>query len=480
MQFRRIGWLIVSAMLASGCATVRTTPRASNELASGVTYYLPKREVKVTAERKLLKKDELQKTITTKKAELEPVSALVKTHETAIKTAGERLKVIEVQANADAMATINEELAISTADLSIAKVRKVALENEIKNAEASLRVLEAAPAASCAFSYSAAIELLAPVADNRMRLVADAFHSPLRDDDTKLAVNNSGLLSTANVTAADRTGDILVEIASAFSGLGGGTIDPLASVDDGPKIVDEAECAKLPTKFAYRLDPAWDGEVDALNNELLAAGFPFRLQVPAMAGSTYRFSDGNTQIVDHQRITDKPKSGDEFTYALGDALRHQGTDGALFYRTALPQTIVLRQCNSGAACTRIKDTVPIDATVTMLPQVGPISYIPMRSSAFVKTVDDVVFDNGMLVSWNASRPSEVLEVVRLPVKIMKSIVSVPAELIKLRIDLSDQQKGLAASQQAQITAQATLAKIQACVQAAGVDKDEAMACFKQE
>lgn len=474
MHMKHWGILATGAVLLSSCATIRSTPRSANELASGVTYYLPKRDIKITAERKLLKKDDLQKVIATKKTELETVSASIKTLEASIKTANDRLKIASVQASADAVATLKEELAIATADLELAKGRKTSVDTEIKTAEASLRILEAAPANSCAFSYSAAIELLAPVADTRFRLVADAFHSPLRDDDTKLAVNAAGLFSTANVVAADRTGDILVEIASAFSGLGGGVGDPLAAFDGGSQLADPGECAKLPTKFAYRLDPSSRAERDNANGELKDAGFPFRVQVPAMVGG-YDFAD---TIADRQRIGG---SAQDKTYPINDALRHQGMNGALFYRTALPQTIILRQCTTGTLCApEGTDSVPIDATVTMLPQIGPVSYIPMRSSAFVKTVDDVVFDNGMLVSWNASRPSEVLEVVRLPVKVLKSIVSVPAEIFKLRIDLSDQQKGLAASQQAQMAAQAKLAKIQTCVDAAGANKDAAMTCFAIE
>jgi hypothetical protein len=477
MRKHYLGALVVSALVTSGCATVQSTPRGQNELAPGVTYFLPKREIKVTAERKLLKKDELQKTIATKKTELETVKASVKTAEATIKIANERLKSPSVQASAAAMAKINEELAIATADLELSKAKQASVENEIKLAEASLRILEATPGKNCAFSYSAAVELLAPVADTKLRLVANTYHSPLRDDDIKLAVNSAGLFSSANVIAADRTGDILVEIASALSGLGSGSGQTLA-FDGEPELSDTTTCEQLPTKFAYRLDPSRDVEVAALNTELQEAAFPFRLEVPHLI-QYYRFADESARIIDRQRVMGRPAEGNKDEYPLGDALRHQGKNGALFYRTALPQTIILRQCKAGTACS-VSDqsqSVPIDAAVTMLPQIGPISYIPMRSSAFVKTVDDVVFDNGMLVSWDASRPSEVLEIVRLPVKILKSIVSVPAEIVKLRIDLSDQQKGLAASQQAQIEAQAKLSKIQACVNAAADDNDRAMACF---
>jgi hypothetical protein len=460
--------------LVSGCATVRSAPRLSNELASGVTYYLPKRDMKITAERKLLKKEEVEKALAAKKGELETANTALKASKASVETLTRRLASPAVVASVDATASVTEELAIATADVEVGTAKTTAIGAEIKVLEAALLVVNASATGSCAFQYSAKLEVLAPTADTRLRLTADPFHSPLRDDDTKLAVTQDGLLTSANVVAADRTGDIIVEIASAFAGIGvDAPMDPLAAVGAPPA----ARCDQIPVKFVFRFNPVDEIERKAANDALAAAEFPFRVDAPAMVAA-YTFTDpAKDQIIDRQRVVEKQPRD---SYRLDQALYHHGKQGALFYRTALPQTVELRQCQATPTCANTEESVPIEAALVLLPQAGPISYIPMRSSAFVKTVDDVTFYNGMLASWTASRPSEVLEVVRLPVKILKAVVSVPAEIIKLRIDLSDQQKGLAASQQTQIQAQSRLTVIQACVRAAGADQGKQMACFKTE
>ena len=461
-------------LLVSGCATVRSAPRLKNELASGVTYYLPKRDMKITAERKLLKKEEVEKALAAKKGEQETANAALKTSKALVETLTKRLTSPAVVASSGATATVTEELAIATADVQVGTSKTAAIGAEIKVLEAALLAVNASTTGSCAFQYSAKLEVLAPTADTRLRLTANPFHSPLRDDDTKLAVTQDGLITSANVVAADRTGDIIVEIASAFAGISvDAPVDPLASV--GPPPV--ARCDQIPVKFVFRFNPVDQTERKAANDALAAAEFPFRVDAPTMVAA-YNFTDpAKDEIIDRQRVVGKRLND---SYRLDQALYHHGKQGALFYRTALPQTIELRQCQATLTCADAEASVPIEAALVLLPQAGPISYIPMRSSAFVKTVDDVTFDNGMLVSWTASRPSEVLEVVRLPVKILKAVVSVPAEIIKLRIDLSDQQNGLAASQQAQIQAQSRLMVIQGCVRAAGTDQEKQMACFKTE
>lgn len=460
--------------LVAGCATVRSSPRSADEIASGVTYYLPKRDMKVTAERKLLRKDEVEKALGAKKTELEAATATLKAATGTVASLTARAASPAVVANAAAAATVAEDLAVATADVEVATAKKTAIEGEIKILEASLLTIRAAASGACTFQYSAKVEALPPTADTRLRLVADPFHSPLRDDDTKLAVTAEGLLTSANVVAADRTGDIIVEIASAIAGIGvDAPTDPLEMLSPPPA----PRCDQIPVKFVHRFDPIERTQVDGANAALAKAEFPFRVDAPQMTGA-FPYADAATAtVVDRQRIVERTA---DRRYKLQDALRHQGLGGALFYRTALPQTVELRQCQATATCAGDEPSVPIDAAVVLLPQAGPISYIPMRSSAFVKTVDDVAFDNGMLASWTSSRPSEVLEVVRLPVRILKAVVSVPAEIIKLRIDLSDQQKGLAASQQAQIAANARLALIQRCVKAADGDRDRALACFDKE
>ena len=99
---------------------------------------------------------------------------------------------------------------------------------------------------------------------------------------------------------------------------------------------------------------------------------------------------------------------------------------------------------------------------------------------FVKTVNDVKFEDGVIKSWTTERPSEALEIVRLPVKILKAFISVPTEIVKLHIDLSSEDASLAQKQIAQIEAQKQLAALEKCLEIAEKEDTDALLCFPDE
>src|SRR3546814_3040445 len=68
-------------------------------------------------------------------------------------------------------------------------------------------------------------------------------------------------------------------------------------------------------------------------------------------------------------------------------------------------------------------------------------------SSDLTTID---FEEGTLKQVDISKPSEVLEIVSLPVEILKAIVAIPAELIQLKIDTTNQEKNLIDAQKAHI------------------------------
>lgn len=162
-------------------------------------------------------------------------------------------------------------------------------------------------------------------------------------------------------------------------------------------------------------------------------------------------------------VTNSPGSPARSAYALR-------ADG-LFYRTNAPVVLKLLQTDGGS-------NVPIAGALMSLPQAGPVSYIPMHSSAFVKTVDTVQFTDGSLTSWSAERPSEVLEIVRLPVKVLSSVVSVAAQIVSVKVDYSTKTKALLDAQKAQMQADADRAKLLGCLAAAQKTNSDGTECFK--
>jgi hypothetical protein len=462
--WKKIIALAALAGLTSACATVTSTPSRPNELRSGLTYYLPRREVKVTAERKLLKKADLDKLIAAAKAKLTAAEETAATADTGVK-AEEKL-LLQLARDTKAWNDSEARRATFFGQKTIADAAVLAAQGELAKAEAQLALLNAGNGGDCIFSYSGKLELLAPVADLRHRFVADLDHSPFRDDELKLAVNGAGLLTSANVIAADRTGDILVEIAGAISSFGSAGGFQMTNFQ-----TEASRCGELPGKFVYQFDPV--NGVDAANRELTTAGYPFRVQIVFQGGC-----EGSCLSDAGRRVTDPVRTGRQRNrqFDLAEASRHRGRYGAIFYPSPIPATVILRQCASGTEC-GVAEAQPVDAALAMVPQAGPVSFIPMQSSAFVRTVDDVTFDNGVIASWNATRPSEVLEIVRLPVRILKAVLEAPAQIISLRVNLSDKDKALAASQQAQIEAQTKLAELRSCIEVAEREKRSAASCF---
>ena len=112
----------------------------------------------------------------------------------------------------------------------------------------------------------------------------------------------------------------------------------------------------------------------------------------------------------------------------------------------------------------------------MLPQAGPTGFIPLEARAFVTTIDDVEFSNGSVKSWNIERPSELLEVVRLPVRIAKLLVSVPAELVKLRVDYSSDELKYVQQMSSIQAAQTRNQLLSLCLKAAAEDETLALEC----
>lgn len=452
---RPVGAIIaLAALLVSGCATVRSHPRSDYQLgrsSAGLTYFLPMRMIKATASRVPVKLEELNK----KLAQAETQLGAAKTAFEAAKQKREQAALVlaALEAGAPNRPALEGALAAAKAEEKVA-------EKAFNDLTLSVRDLREAVALAgitgTVCSYSAKLELMPPQADPDRRFVANLAHSPLRDDTMTLKVTTAGLLSSANVVAADRTGDIIVELAGAFAGMG---------VPRGRTLVQapQDDCVSRPKQFVHIFDPlaGWNASapanlpaINGLNALLLQSGFPLRIQMDTAA------------LV--------ARSGENSAARLGGKPEYRRYEGALYYRTPVPLTASIEQV---ATVNGQSVWQPIDAAIVMLPQAGPVSYIPMNSSAFVKTVDDVQFADGSISSWSAERPSEVLEVVRLPVRILTAIVSVPAQLLSLRVDYSSKAKSLAENQRLEMQMAEKLAQTKLCVELAEAAGESTAHCF---
>lgn len=86
-----------------------------------------------------------------------------------------------------------------------------------------------------------------------------------------------------------------------------------------------------------------------------------------------------------------------------------------------------------------------EVATVLLPNEAEILYMPVNRSAFVKKVQKLDFNEGMLVEAVLKKPSEALGAVEIPLEITRALLALPGEIVadnvaalKSNQDLSNQ------------------------------------------
>jgi len=463
---------VACALLAAGCATVTSsgvpvnagpTPRAA-----GLTYFLPMRLMKFTATRMTplkLKKAAEEAAAKAAEADAEKTKA-------ADLVAKAKAKLDKASgADVDKLNTQIAELEGKATEAAAAAEGATATANDLKAA------LEEAQASGSPCIYTAGLELMPARADPRFRYVARMNHSGLRDDHMELKLNEDGLLSSSNVAATDHTGDILVEAIAAATVFGRGGLGPVGvveEVDAAPAEEGETppHCATLPPQFQQVFDPTRSGEMRRLNMALADAEFPFSVQMTDFSTATATAEAWaaypNSRVT--RQATADPAAGIYYRtatpvmFAVNRALTIDATKNP--NPCADARAAVRSPAEDSTSGTAFDQCVaagrawqPVDTVLAALPQAGPVSFIPMTATAFVKSTDDVVFVNGSVTSWTRDRPSEVLAFVKLPAALVSRI----SELLTIRVTYTTNRMGLAQKQREEILADLRWRLLEDCV-----------------
>jgi hypothetical protein len=87
----------------------------------------------------------------------------------------------------------------------------------------------------------------------------------------------------------------------------------------------------------------------------------------------------------------------------------------------------------------------------------------IRRAACVKKINTLAFTNGVLTSATSNKPSEALACLQIPIDVANAIVSIPGELIKVRVNNYTENKSISEAEVAAIKAQIELLKAQAAL-----------------
>ncbi len=110
--------------------------------------------------------------------------------------------------------------------------------------------------------------------------------------------------------------------------------------------------------------------------------------------------------------------------------KNSGYNG-IFYRPLLPYTFAIE----------INNTL-YHPTVVYLPNKAPILSIDISRKAFIPYKLTIDFENGILKQVTWVKSSEVVGFLKIPIDVAKAIVSIPAELLTVKVNNITQEKNL--------------------------------------
>jgi hypothetical protein len=224
--------------------------------------------------------------------------------------------------------------------------------------------------------------------------------SVFASDDVQIEVDKFGYLAKVSVTTDVVADDIIINVAKAVAAF------PAATLPPGNAIA------------TVSFDPTNTLDLDAANRHL-------------------------SSIKKNLKIRLHPAASKAGPNAVAAITRRSYT--GIAYRPLTPLVLEL-----------LRDEVVEDQITVLVPNASRIMTIPISRSGFVERVSAVEFESGVIAKIALKKPSEALAFVSIPIEVAKAIISVPAELIQLRVGATNAEKELYEAEKARMEAKKLL------------------------
>lgn len=437
-NFRRIaGHASVSALLLSlgGCAVIESNGHTSTSTVAGkeqtrttagLVYSLPKGSLQLAAERKQVAAEDIKKA----KGAADEAKAKAEVSAKAWEAAKSELDKLKGQlkvAPETAKKPLEEAVALAQAVASYAGIVK---DSEAGIAKAAKQKYDAIAGNLNQWIETASITVLPSGPDPSARYVADLAHNYTRDDNIKLSVTN-GLLTSSTATATDQLPNILLSIAQII-GITSATVPPrmLPRFPAPPVQPDVSECK--PYKVSLVFDPSDPVETAAQLSKLASKTPGFIVHVGSVSSNALPAPPAEPS---------KPT----VPHCPG------GTCSGLYYR--VPTTIDTHLESQQLSNCEINSAPVAYSAPVVVPDSRYTYLMPTRAGAFTTSKLTFAFKDGMPVDYSIEQPSEIASIASIPVQIAKALISVPAEMLQLRVNHDTQANALINARTAELQAQ---------------------------
>jgi len=230
-------------------------------------------------------------------------------------------------------------------------------------------------------------------------------------DDVRFVINSKGLLKTVDVTVEDRIGEIISKLSEAPELIFGNNNEELKkrllSGDVDTVTEYSADFQRKLEDLGKTIDWIVPINDETAQEQIISVDASFLI----------------SQIQEETNETTEPSDADDLSEVNGILTR--------------PVTTVKLKIEPKADGFKTSEYSYLTA-VDMNHLIG----IPVSRSSFVKRKHLINLSDGLLSSHTINKPSSFEGIISIPIHVAKSIVSIPAQILSFKIDLSKKQKEL--------------------------------------
>ena len=374
---------------------------------SGVIYALPTQLLEFTAQRMSINLSKLTEALKRTQTALIQQENLVNEKDAAVKSLEEQLK----EAKSDA-AKAKLGLQLEIARIELLTLKRTQNTRSIAVATAQQELDDFDPDDNSQ-QYDDRFELkpLAAIPDSSLRFSARLNKNARTSEVFEIKTTNTGLLSGGSGTSKGQVDELFVALVRAVSTLQTATDSSLTGIKRIRESIPtpNTSCAAGDgTTLNIQIDP-YSGEtgLQAVNKALQESKMCYRLELAS---------------------------------SIGDKVTPSGSYEGLLYTSVATIQYQLFATNGGNTLEKVFYPVVIDSSV--------LGVLPMTKSAFADNQYEFEFSNGMLTRYKSDTPNPWLSVLGVIPEAGKALLSIPAELIQLKIDYSSKETGYYQAQQA--------------------------------
>lgn len=244
------------------------------------------------------------------------------------------------------------------------------------------------------------------VPDPHMIVALEYIKCASAEDEVNIKISREGFLKSVKAVSEEKSAKIVAKVVELAK-----EVVKAVAPYPGARVPEEKKRDVLVVKF----DPTDEDELKRVDESVQEYGFHLECDP-----------------LDSKSIPEHKISG-------------ASTITGICFRPLKPYRFVVKGNTSPPYIPYAKDaskTKTLLEEVVLLPNEGPVFSIDVTRAAFVKKETELTFEDGFLTSVRIKKPSEILGLVEIPLNAVKEIVSLPTELIQLKVDTTKKSKEL--------------------------------------